>query len=223
MSTKIGIIAEGPIDHVLLPALLSRIAQDRAGFTWPLVSEDIAVVFQIRKKGHGGVLETMRRLVVALDSEYFDYAFFVVLLDYRTKPIQKMVRKLIRDRSRFVLGIAIEEIEAWWLADRTNTLAWSGFSAGLPPGCRYGSRKYKAEKDKAPKKTLNELTRLSNRIDRYYGDGNLDLATDFAEEYWQGNARLDEISVQCPRGFVPFQNVVTNEFRQAKSRSGRLW
>ena len=133
------------------------------------------------------------------------------------------VRKLIRDRSRFVLGIAIEEIEAWWLADRTNTLAWSGFSAGLPPGCRYGSRKYKAEKDKAPKKTLNELTRLSNRIDRYYGDGNLDLATDFAEEYWQGNARLDEISVQCPRGFVPFQNVVTSEFRQAKSRSGRLW
>jgi hypothetical protein len=74
MSTKLGIIAEGPIDHVLLPALLSRIATDKALFTWPVNAEDIAEVFPIRKRGHGGVLETVRAMVKALDSQHFDHA-----------------------------------------------------------------------------------------------------------------------------------------------------
>lgn len=69
MSTKIGIIAEGPIDHALLPPLLERIARDRAGYDWPVAPDDVAEIFNIRKRGHGGVLETVRRLVDALESE----------------------------------------------------------------------------------------------------------------------------------------------------------
>ena len=64
MSTRIGIIAEGPIDHALLPVLLERIALERASFGWPVAPDDVAEVFQIRKRGHGGVLETVRRLVL---------------------------------------------------------------------------------------------------------------------------------------------------------------
>ena len=45
MSTKIGIIAEGPIDHALLPALLTRIAAERAAITWPVNAQDIAELF----------------------------------------------------------------------------------------------------------------------------------------------------------------------------------
>src|ERR1051325_1200404 len=115
MSTKIGIIAEGPIDHALLPALLERIATDRAGFTWPLTSDDLAEVFPIRKRGHGGVLGTVEAMVKALNTKYFDHACFVILLDRRTSAVQQEVRKLIAGKERFVLGIAIEEIEAWWL------------------------------------------------------------------------------------------------------------
>ena len=132
MSTKIGIIAEGPIDHALLPALLERIARDRAGYNWPVRPEDVAEVFQIRKRGHGGVLETVRKLVAALSTDVYDHAFFVIMLDRRTRPVQEEIRTLISPHGRFVMGIAIEEIEAWWLADRRNTLAWAGMTDSLP-------------------------------------------------------------------------------------------
>jgi hypothetical protein len=168
VSTKIGIIAEGSIDHALLPALLSRIAEDKALFTWPVTADDIAEVFPIRKRGHGGVLETVRALVKALDTKYFSHACFVILLDHRTRRVQEEIQKLIRGKARFVLGIAIEEMEAWWLGDRTNTLAWTRLHNALPADCRYAAANYQAENDDAPKRTLDELTRVSDRFDRYY-------------------------------------------------------
>lgn len=221
MSTKIGIIAEGAIDHALLPALLARVATDKAGFTWPLTAEDIAEVFPIRKRGHGGVLETVRALVKVLETKHFDHACFIILLDRRTQAIQDEVRKLIRGKDRFVLGVAIEEMEAWWLGDRTNTLAWCGVKNALPLHCHYAATKYKAEKDATPKRTLDELTRLSVRFDRHYGEGNLDLAAEFAEDHWRPNANLDEIASQCPEGFGRFQDRMTNRFRQIKAGSRR--
>jgi len=222
VSTKIGIIAEGPIDHALLPALLERIARDRAGFTWPLNAEDMAEVFAIRKRGHGGVLETVRKLVTVLDTEFFEHAFFVILLDRRTRSAQEEIRGLLTNRNRFALGVAIEEIEAWWLADRKNTLAWAGMVA-TPPGTRYAAEGYRAEHDDDPKKTLDELTQVSDRFDRYYGGGNTDMATEFAEDYWRRFAKLDAIGTDCPEGYGRFEGVATNRFRAAKSAAGRLF
>jgi hypothetical protein len=219
VSTKIGIIAEGPIDHVLLPALLERIARDRAGYEWPVTSEDVAELFPIKKRGHGGVLAAVRRLVRVLDTVHFDHAFFVILLDRRTRAVQQEIRKLLKNRDRFALGIAIEELEAWWLGDRASTLAWTHLAVP-PPGSRYAAAKYKAEKDPEPKKTLDELTRLSDRFDRFdrfYGEGNTDMAADFAEDYWRHNAALDSIRAQCPQGYKPFEKVATNRFRKARS------
>lgn len=136
MSTKIGIIAEGPIDHCLLPPLLGRIARERADYGWPVTSDDVAEVFSIRKRGHGGVLETVRRLVKALDAIDDQRAFYVILLDRRTKAVQEEIKKLLENRDRFVLGIAIEEIEAWWLGDPENTLAWvTNFLKGGAGAC----------------------------------------------------------------------------------------
>lgn len=223
MSTKIGIIAEGPIDHVLLPALLTRVAQERASFRWPLDAEDVAEIFAIRKRGHGGVLKTVQRLVKALDTQHFDHACFVILLDRRTRHVQNRVRRLIQGRERFVLGVAIEEIEAWWLGDRTNTLAWSALTNVLPTDCRYAIADYHAEADSDPKQTLDELTRCSERFDRFYGDGNLDLAREFAEDYWRSYAHLNEIEGQCPRSFAPFQQEMTTQFQRCRGRSGRLF
>lgn len=223
MTTKIGIIAEGPIDHALLPPLLERIAQQRAQFQWPLDPADIAEIFPIRKRGHGGVLETVQKLVRALDTEFFDHAFFVILLDRKTRPVQAKIKKLLHNRNRFVLATAIEEIEAWWLGDRHNTLAWSRLAHSLPPACRYARSNYQAEKDDQPKKTLDELTRLSNCFDRCYGQGNLDMAIEFAENYWRRHARLEQIRQQCPIGFGAFETEVTQQFRAAKRRAGRLF
>jgi|GEM_PF-2045169 len=223
MSTKIGIIAEGPIDHRLLPPLLERIAKDRADYAWPVVPEDMAEVFFIRKRGFGGVVETVRRLVKALETAVFDHAFFVIVLDRRTQAAQTEIKAMLANRNRFVVAVAIEEIEAWWLADRQNTLAWSALKDNLPGDCRYARENYQAERDDNPKKTLNELTRLSDRFDRCYGEGNVDLAREFAEDYWRKFAQLDAIRSQCPQGYRPFEKAATQQFRAASRRARRLF
>jgi len=220
MSTKIGIISEGPIDNILLPALLERIAADKAGFTWPLDATDVAQHFPLRKRGHGGVLETVRALITALDTQHFDHACFVIVLDRKTEEVRKAIAHLILGRDRFVLGVAIEEIEAWWLGDRPNTFAWTNLRPNtLPEGIQYARDDYKAEEDPRPKKTLDKLTCISDRFDRSYGEGNADMAADFADRFWKRGANLDAIAVQCPRGFGRFQKAMANAFRRAKARS----
>jgi hypothetical protein len=220
VSTKVGIIAEGPIDYHLIPALLERIARDRAGYDWPVRPDDLTDIFPIRKRGHGGVLDLVRRLVEALSQTVYDHAFFVILLDRRTRPVQEQVRQLISGQDRFVLGVAIEEIEAWWLGDRRNTLAWAHLAPAPPAHCRYAAADYHAESDPAPKVTLDESTRESERFDRFYGEGNVDMAEEFAEDYWKDHARLDDIRAQCALGYGPFEDATTQRFRRAAKLSG---
>jgi hypothetical protein len=222
MSTKIGVIAEGPIDHALLYPLLERIARDRVGFNWPVRPDDVADHFPLRKRGHGGVVDAVRRLVQSLDQPEFDHAFFVVLLDRRTRAAQLEIRKILSKHPRFVFGVAIEEIEAWWLADRVNTLLWSELSDRLPSGCLYAAKGYRAERDKCPKKTLDELTRHSDRFDRVYGEGSVELAREFAHDYWRQFARLDDIARECPRGYRKFEKAIINHFKaQLQIQSGQ--
>ena len=232
MSTKVGIIAEGPIDHILLPALLSAIATHKAAYKWPVKAGDVAELLPIRKTGHGGVLEKVRRLVTILKRDPLDYKFFVILLDQKTEEVQREIREMIRGDPRFVLGIAIKELEAWWLGDRTDTQSWCGFTHGTLPVCRYGKCDkngrliYAAEKDEGPKQTLDELTCLSERFDRFYGEGNIDLAMQFVDEFWRVESfngdRLDEIAVQCPHGFGEFQHAARQAFQDAVDSTDEL-
>lgn len=39
------------------------------------------------------------------------------------------------------------------------------------------------------------------------------MATEFATDYWKEFAYLDEIAVQCPHGYKPFQREIINQFR----------
>lgn len=214
---RIGLIAEGLIDYELLPALLKRIAEDRAGFSWPIPTDNIADRLHIRKQGAGGVLESVRKLVKVLDrSQDFSQSFFVILLDYKTKDVQGKIKRLIRHRDRFILGLAIREIEAWWLGDRRSTLSWLQLNDSSISGTRYGKNRYKAENDDNPKRTLNELTRLSEVVDQFYGNGNTTLAREFAET-WGEHARLSEIESQCPSGFGKFCQDATNGMRWARA------
>ena len=221
MATKVGIITEGLIDESLLPPLLSAIATERAEVRWPVACEGVADFLPVRKHGHGGVMDAVRRLVTALDSmggiAPFDHAGYVILLDRKTERVREEVRRLIAGRDRFMLAIAKEEIEAWWLADRRNTLAWTGLEV-LPATLRYAAKGYRAEGDDDPKRTLDELTRESPRIDRCYGTGNLDLAREFAETHWaEGCVRIEEIRSQCAEGFGRFDDDAANLFRRIKA------
>ena len=221
MSTKVGVIAEGAIDLALLPPLLERIARDRAGFAWPVNAEDMTEFFPIRKRGFGGVVDTVQKVLDVLEHGAFEHAFFVVLLDRRTRQAQEAIRDLLPNTDRFLLAVAMEEIEAWWLGDRRNTLAWSGLADCLPDSARYAAAGYKAESDDKPKATLNELTQISARFDRCYGEGNLALAVEFAEDYWGDHADLASIRVQCPRGYGPFERQATQRFRSAAAAARR--
>lgn len=221
MSTRVGIVAEGPIDLALLPPILRRVAQERAGVTWPIQVADAFEWLQMRPCGHGGVWMAIRRIVHVLQRQAdLPYAFIVILLDRRTQKIQRKVRKLIAGKDRFMLAVAQEEIEAWWLGDRTNTLGWLGFREP-PANTRYAANGYLAERDDSPKRTLHDLTEKSERLDRLYGEGNFDLARDFAER-WDGNVRLKEIETQCPQQFPPFCGEAAQAFRRTKSRGGSL-
>jgi hypothetical protein len=223
-ATKIGIIAEGPIDQALLPALVERIACDRAHFGWPVSPEDATSILRMRKRGHGGVLVAVRQIVSFLEASplFAHFAFFVIVLDRRTGYAQDKVRELVSGSDRFVVGIAIEEIEAWWLGDRVNTLAFFQLSEALPRELRYADPDYAAEQDPHPKRTLNELTQVSGAVDSTYGQGHVGIATDFARG-WRETAQLDSIERQCPRGFGAFCRDATNEFRGAKTRAGVLF
>jgi hypothetical protein len=221
MSTRVGIVAEGPIDLALLPSILHQIAEERAGVTWPVNVADAFEWLQMRPRGHGGVWMAIRRIVRVLEKDpQLPYAFIVILLDRRTQKIQKKIRKLISGKDRFVLAVAQEEIEAWWLGDRKNTLAWLEFPEP-PVGTRYADGGYVAERDDNPKYTLHELTEKSVHVDRVYGEGNLDLARDFAE-LWDGRVRLKEIETQCPQQFPPFCKDTAQAFRHAKSSGSQF-
>ena len=232
MSTNVGIITEGPVDRILVRPLLKCIAAGKAGCSGPLFDEDYSERVTIRKRGHGGVLEMVRNLVDVLEADPPPYDIVVILLDRRTLPVQERIKALIRGKDRFVLGIAIEEIEAWWLADRKDTLAWADLKeADLEDGARFcrdhktgkhDRGRYKAEEDPNPKQTLDEITRISGKFDRCYGEDSEDLARDFVQRYWEKAAPIDQIGSQCPKGFGSFQKDVTNEFRAAKARTRGL-
>jgi hypothetical protein len=222
LSTKISIIAEGVIDEILLPVLIEGIARKRADYDWPVIPQDLAPTIQIRRRGFGGVVSTVKRLVEFLDANpHPDIAFYVIMLDRRTRQAHDEVRHMISGRSRFIMGTAIEEIEAWWLADRANTLEFLGITDESCKHLNYGGPGYRPERDADPKRTLNELTGVSPRLESIYGNGNAEIARDFADNYWSGRARIDAIEAGCPIGFRPFCADATQMLRSCKAESLR--
>jgi len=179
---KIGLLCEGEIDLALIPALVQRIAHDRAEIKWPVRPDDVVERVGVRKGGFGQVQKAVERLCGLLDeSPYNDYAFFLIVLDHQTRNTQAAIKKCIKGHSRrFVTGIAIHEVEAWWLADKRNTLEWLGLAHGPDHDHPYWSTTYRPERDQNPKRTLDELTELSPVLESTYGEGNTQLAVEFA-------------------------------------------
>src|SRR4051794_33828429 len=165
---KVTLVAEGPIDQALIPKLMSRIAE-KVRIRWPIdFSEDFRLAL-IRKTGHGGVLEKVRMVVKQIgDSDSSRPDVLVIVLDYKkTAAVAEEIRKLTRGIGWIVFGIAIEEIEAWWLADQTQTLAWLRMSRSDAQQLGYGPD-YAPESDKDPKSTLDRLTANSDAVEFTY-------------------------------------------------------
>ncbi len=220
LGTKIGIISEGPIDEALLPPILDEIARQRVGYiNWPIIPDDLGEIFTFRKRGHGGVLVKVKSLIKLLsENSQNDHAFFIILLDRKTSSIQKEIKKLIQGKPLFVMGIAIEEIEAWWLADKRNLFEFLGITEKQCINTRFGKAHYRPETDNDPKKTLHELTEISPRLQETYGNGNTNLAREFAEDYWRGRVDLAAIEQKCPKGFASFCKDITQSLKSESSR-----
>ncbi len=216
---RIGLLCEGLVDLELLPALLQRVARSRAGITWPLHCFNAVEEARIRTGSFGQIPKAVKNLLELLHQPpWNDCDFFVILLDAGTRSTEGKIRKLIRGHGQIVMAVAIKEIEAWWLGDRTSTLEWLGLVHQSLAGLRYGEPGYQAEKDSAPKKTLDELTECSPVCTSRYGDHNVDIARNFAE-YWRDSADLSLIEKQCPAGFRPFCRNTTNALRRARRRA----
>jgi hypothetical protein len=214
---NIAVLCEGSIDLELLSALIGRIARTRAGIMWPVRVLD-AVEVRYRKGGHGQIVRALKHLRDCMNEEpWSDCGVFVVVIDERSGPARARIRRLIRGNGKFVFGIAIREIEAWWLADRKNTLEWLRLSEDSIGGLRYATIGYRSERDDAPKRTLNELTGQSDKLETTYGEGNTELAREFAS-IWNGNADLDQIELQCHRGFRPFCREAAETLRRESRR-----
>jgi hypothetical protein len=210
---KVTLICEGSIDQALVYPLISRIAES-VGIKWPLnFSSDEFNLSLIRKSGHGGVLEKVRRVVDRIKRyEFLRPDILVIVLDHKkTSKVVDEIKRLIRGVDWIVLGIAIEEIEAWWLADQKQTLAWLQMSVEEASNLGYG-HDYAPESDIDPKRTLDILTSKSDAIEARYGRGLTPLAEHFASVAWENWADLDSMRVKCAKGFAPFQRQLGQQF-----------
>jgi hypothetical protein len=200
---KISLITEGDIDRALIPCLLAEIAK-RVGVTWPLTVDEFQET-QIRKRGFGAVLDGVRLVIEQMEAgTYARPDVLVVVLDHRkTQAVVDEIRRLTRSMDWIAIGIAVEEIEAWWLADQNQVLAWLEISREDARRVGY-SESYSPERDHDPKQTLHLLTQASNKILFNYGRGSVTLAEEFADVAWKNWADLESMVFKCPRGFAPF-------------------
>lgn len=218
---KVSIITEGDIDLVLLPPLIAAIAQE-AGIRWPVdVKEDLHVS-HIRKTGHGGALEKARQIAESLaKGTYPRPDLLVFVLDsYKTEHVIGEIKDLLAGHPWVVFGIAIQEIEAWWLGDRKQTLGWLGLTEETATECGYGPD-YAPEKDADPKVTLNKLTEVSTNVDDLYGDGHTGLAEDFVSVAWSNWVDINSIKFKCNEGFGEFSERLSHKIGAAIPRNIR--
>lgn len=208
---RISLITEGDIDRALVPCVLKAIAE-RRGITWPLQVSDYQEA-HIRKRGYGAVLEAVRNVIKEMEAgRYTKPDILVIVLDSRkTADTVREIRRLVRAIDWVVIGIAVEEIEAWWLADRNQVLAWLDISTDDASNAGYPDT-HAPEKDQEPKNTLHKLTEISEKVLFNYGRGSVQLAEDFADSAWQNFVDIESMKFKCPRGFTPFFEKITNLF-----------
>ena len=186
----IGLLAEGTIDENLLPPLIEKIFEGRE------------VRFRHLPYPPNGAGEIPKNLKILTRLYQYEEEkrrigcdLFILVHDSRnTQEIQKEIRSILRDAVGFpaVYGLAIQEIEAWVLAEHkhlNNHLFQIHPCPTLP---------HKPEDDPAPKKTLIEL--FLKRSERFeYDHWNTECAWAVAPYL-----RPKAIAFQCRRGFGAF-------------------
>jgi len=207
---RVGIIAEGRIDDVILMSLIGKI-HEIAGKPYRLYVNDLRD-FPLRKKGTGDVKGTTKRLIQFLEGSLrfpiegrtsYECDIYCVVVDYKkTDTLRGQIKALIAGTSveEFVYGVAIQEIEAWVLGDIKNVCSLLKLDVNNFPGIN------SPEDEVNPKAILSVFINASSRS--RYMKWNAEDAAEIAQY-------LDPemIRTNCPKGFAPFYDELSKKIR----------
>ncbi len=193
---RIGLLVEGGIDETLLPPLL----QEALHSISPGRAEQFDTFqFPYPSGGFGEIPKNLRLLITLFEDEgerrKLGCDMFVIVHDSRhTEEIQKEIRNILKEAHSFpaVYGLAIQEIEAWVLADIEH-LNREVFKLTPCPRLQRSP-----ERDPDPKSTLTEkFIKPSKHIgfDRW----NPECARMVAPLL-----RSSQVRSHCPKGFGRF-------------------
>jgi hypothetical protein len=183
---RIVVVCEGPSDEQVIPILLKRFVEEQGG------SVGEVVTYQM-KSFRARTFE--KKVLAVLNRESSDHVLIVVDRDKDSGRLSELQagREKARDPQRCVIGLAVEMLEAWLLADQR---AWSTVfpNAGkieLPkrPEASWGDK----NSQNHPKRQLQAAFEACHVVDAnkvFYFRGELTKAIDLA--------RLAE---SCPNGF----------------------
>jgi hypothetical protein len=211
---KVYFVVEGEIDAILLSAIVRQVAKT-VGVRWPVIPEWDKKTISVRKTGHGGALEKVRRIASDYCSGIYERPdILIVMIDHRkTEEARSEIAELCRNLDFVILAFPKEEIEAWWLGDRQQVLAWlnlserTATSLGYHPGIS-------TEGMLDPKSVLSSLTAESDSVDQIYGNGNIYLAEDFVENAWSNHINIHEVISSCPLFFRRFFDELCSAIRR---------
>lgn len=208
---RVLVVGEGPTEigdaqeesehadgYGFLPVIVRRLlgAQERDEFRGLNVKDRRLRAHVIRGKS-----KKLSKVVVAASrlAHHDGFDAVVVVIDRDAKPNERRRQALEKGREAaagdydvsVAVGVAIEEIEAWMLADETAIAGALGVE-NVP-------QQRAPEKDKDPKRTLNELLEVQNTA----GVSRRAFVQRIAAQ-----ARIDELRRRCPKGFGMFADDV---------------
>lgn len=191
--SNIGLLIEGGVDEELLRPLLDRTISDIVNVR---PGETTYFIVPFPPNGYGEIPKNLKTLIRQYqdheERERIGCDLFLIIHDSRkTEEIQRQIKRILRDAPEFpsVYALAVQEIEAWVLADidEVNRRIFRIHPQPLLPTS--------PERDKDPKKTLTELfVKPSEHID--FDRWNRECARAVAP-----HVRHDQVRRRCPRGF----------------------
>ncbi len=182
---RVLIVGEGPNDEAVLRTLVSRVLGEKVEVTFRKVSESVQTT---RLKGEGS---EKRAVAWIREAQRANFSALVLVIDNDNQ--NDRVTQLDRAQTSGVastpraLGVAVESIEAWILADDQ---AFSQAAEVKPEN-------FPVSPEKLSKAKLKPL------VDHLLTQSKSSRSSDFYSDVVQ-MMRTDIVAKKCPLGFAPF-------------------
>lgn len=198
--SRVGLLVEGGIDEEILSVVLAQLLKT---FRRWRSQQNVFMFYLFPPNGYSEIPKNLRTLVNLYqdpsERARIGCDVFVIVHDMKnTEEVQREIRRILRDNQTFpaVYGIAIQELEAWILADIENV---NRMVFRVEPTPRLPRA---PERDSDPKRTLVELFIRPSKEAEFDG-WNLECARRVAP-----HIRPEQVIARCPRGFGRFVGIL---------------